>query len=185
MIKQTSTVSLLLALVIMGLLAMSGWSNYTLLTEKVEGQKQALNSFLVWKQQYQNLAEVRLKWNRAFRNVSEAKDLYTLHSFINTPLYTNVDMLTVDRVERHSVNSTDIGLSRVCLTTVGGAGLVLEAKSFTELMSELNRLLARPDIEATNVVVSESASRQKKSAGKSGDYKAQAIVSGFCILLKD
>lgn len=117
---------------------------------------------------------MKREWDKAFRTAESARDIYTLVGYIGeSGIAPNPDKVTVERLERVTSNGLDIGLSRVCLTTVAETGLAFEGDSFSAILAGLRRVSQQPGIELGAVKLLEN------------NGKANAVVSGFCLLLRD
>ena len=171
--RQTSLPSLLLGGLALLVLALSGGKLSTALFVKAKEQEQALADFRLWRSTYDALAPVQDSWNQSFQPVDSARDMLSLHRLMATSLKTNLDKMAVGKIERVKVSGHELGLSRVCLTTPGESGFVLQGESVSHLVSALKSLAARPDVEMDEVKVVMRESRPT------------ALVHNFCLLLRD
>jgi hypothetical protein len=171
--KQTSFVSLMLGVLVALFFGMSGWSTFSAMQAKAGEQKKALEDFRKWRSTYEALVPVQKQWSDTFKPAAQARDLFSLHSLMGSGLKTNMDLLVVEKLDRLKVNDLELGLSRICLTTSGENGVAFEGESFSTLLAEVRKMAARSDIEMGQVKVFEHKGNPT------------ALVTGFCLLLKD
>lgn len=171
--KETSVGSLLLALVVTGIALSGGFESYKAMKDKAEAQTTAVAEFQQWKEQYTQLLPVEQRWSRELQGMSQVKDLYSLYALLGDKPKVNPDTLLVDRIERLKENSVDLGAQRVCVSTGNSGGVDFYDTSFDGLMSGLNTLIARPDVEVGAITFSYDSG------------KAKASVRDLCLLLRD
>lgn len=171
--KNVSVVSLLLALGVSFAVGSQGYKAYEQMTAKAAAQAEAVRQFQEWKQQYTRLLPLEAKWNESLKSISDAKDLYTLHTILGNVPSSNPDTLLVERIERLTQNDRDLGAQRVCLSSGGQAGMVFVEKDFPTLMAGLETLSRRPDVQMGTIIFSQDKAQ------------ARAAVSPLCLLLRD
>jgi hypothetical protein len=171
--KQTSFLSLMIGLLVTLFLGLSAWSASSAMFAKAKEQDKTLEDFRHWRSTYEALIPIQKQWNQAFQSAGDARDLLSLHRLMGSSLKTNMDRLVVEKIDRLKVSELELGLSRVCFSSIGESGLSFEGESFSSLVSELKKMAARNDIEMGRVKVLEQKS------------KPTAMVQGFCLLLKD
>lgn len=173
MFKDTSLLSLGLALAFVGILASGGVNNYKAMSEKADAQKAAVSEFLEWKRQYTKLLPVEKSWAEQFKASSTVKDLYSVVQLLGDKPRTNADTLLVDKIERFEYNGVDLHAQRVCLTSSGAQGVEFEEESFEPLVENLRQLISRPDVQVGSITFS------------SAKGKARAVASKLCVIVRD
>lgn len=171
--KDTSIVSLLLAVVVAGMLGSSGFEAYKAMDHKADTQAEAVTDFQEWKRQYTQLLPLEEKWATTLRPLNEARDLYSLHQMLGSVPSSNPDTLLVDKLDRVTQNERDLGAQRVCLSSGYGGGVLFAEKDFPTLMAGLEALAKRPDIQMGTIRLSQDKAQ------------ARAVVYPLCLLLRD
>jgi hypothetical protein len=165
--------SLMVGALVALFLGMSGWNAFNAMLAKAGEQTKALEDLRQWRSTYEALIPVQKQWGDAFKPAAAARDLFSLHSLMGSGLKTNMDLLVVEKLDRLKVNGVELGLSRICLNTSGESGLAFQSESFSTLLAEMRKMASRSDIEMGQIKVLEHKG------------KPTALVSGFCLLLKD
>lgn len=98
--KNTSLLSLILGLSVTLILTTGAWRGYTLVQGKLNEQRQTIQEFRQWKQEYTNLMPVRDQWDNSFPKTSTIKDLFSLYELLPEGTSTNPDRLMVEKIER-------------------------------------------------------------------------------------
>ena len=171
--KDTSMVSLLAALAFACFLGSAGYEGYKVMSDKADAQAATVADFQEWKRQYTKLLPLEDKWNKTLRPFSEAKDLYSLHELLGDQPSSNADLLLAEQIERMVFEGKDLGAQRVCLGTGGGAGMLFVEKDFQTLMTGLDALAQRADIQMGAIELSQD------------NATARATVAPLCLLLRD
>lgn len=171
--KDTSVVSLLVALVFGAIVATSGVDSYKAMSEKAAAQVAAVDSLRDWKRQYAQLIPVEERWTSKLGRFVDAKDLLTIHTLVSKDApHSNPDTLVVDKIERVVADGRDLGAQRVCISSMSGGWQLIEP-NFPALVAGLQALTARADMETGSITLT-----QEKG-------KARAFVSPACLLLRD
>jgi hypothetical protein len=171
--KDNSMVSTLAALVLSAMLGNTAYSAYLAMQEKADAQAKSVAEIQDWKRQYKSLLPVEERWQKTLGSMADAKDLFTIYGLVSQSApSTNPDTFLVDRIERVTQSSKDLGAQRVCVSS-GGGSLTFNEKDFTTLMARLKTLSSRSDMQVGGVVLS-----QEKG-------QAKAVVTPVCLLLRD
>lgn len=171
--KNTSLLSLILGLSVTLILTTGAWRGYTLVQGKLNEQRQTIQEFRQWKQEYTNLMPVRDQWDNSFPKTSTIKDLFSLYELLPEGTSTNPDRLMVEKIERVKVNGKDVGLNKICVTSMGSNGMVFEGKTPSALLHTVKLLQSKPYIRLDGIRI---ANHKDKLA---------LTVSGLCFHLKD
>ncbi len=172
--KQTSFASLVLALAVAGIAASGGFEAYSAMRDKAQAQAAEVQAFQQWKSRYTELLPVQERWDKSLPDASQVKDLYSVYKTLGESPRTDPDRLSVLKVERLALDGKELGGQRVCLGTLGAAGLLFREKQFEPLLAGLRALSERPDVQMGAV---------RFTTDKDG--QAVALVTEFCLLFRD
>ncbi len=172
--KQTSFASLLLALAVTGIAASGGFEAYSAMRDKAQAQEAEVQAFQQWKARYTELLPVQERWEKSLPEATQVKDLYSVYKALGESPRTDPDRLSVQKVERLALDGKELGGQRVCLGTLGAAGLLFQEKQFEPLLAGLRALSERPGVQMGAV---------RFTSNKDGH--AVALVTDFCLLFRD
>lgn len=173
---ETPRALVVAALAFVALSATQGLKAHRTLTEKALSQAEVTESVHRWKQNYLALGESVKRWEQDYRRQDSVGDLMSLYSLMNLGGYglaINTDSMIVNKIVPELQNSMPIGLTRICLAS-GGSGdgsVEVQAQSYQDLFSGIQRLAARPDIFIGNISI------------KGDKSVASANLGEFCVLL--
>ena len=171
--KNTSLPSLVLGLSVTFILATGAWRGYNLALNKLNEQRQTIQEFRQWKQEYTTLMPVRDRWDNSFPKTGTIKDLFSLYELLPEGTTTNPDRLVIEKIERVKVNGKDVGLNKICMTSMGGNGVIFEGKSPSSLLKTVKLLQEKPYIRLESIRLANDKEKLTLS------------VSGLCFHLKD
>jgi hypothetical protein len=171
--KNINTWALLLALAFAGIVGANGYDSWLAITQKAETQATATQAFQKWKLDYSTLLPIDDKWKAELHVVTDAKDLLSVYELVGSELGINADTLIVDKFEVLTANEQLLDGVAACLSSSTGAGVIMEAPNFDELLTNLHAVLLRSDIRIGTIRLS-----QEKG-------KAHALLGNFCLLLRN
>lgn len=174
--NKPHTLGLLFAIMVVLLLAFSGYNGFKVANERKIQQEQALEAFRQWKTEYLALKPIQDKWDATYPNAKDIRDVNSLYKLIQGHIQTNPDKLLVEKIERVTSNGIEVGLSRVCLVTSGEMGFAIEAESPSKLFLAARSLLELSFVSAKSFTV-------KEDTAKAGNLKG--TFGSFCIMVRD
>lgn len=161
------------ALILSGILVSAALDGHNAMMAKVKEQVSAVDGIREWKRQYAQLIPVEEKWNKSLGLFSEAKDLLTIHGLVSAEgPPSDPDTMLVEKIVRVTEQGRDLGAQKVCVTS-GGGGWTVTDKSFPGLISGMQKLIGRVDMDIGSITLS-----QEKG-------KAKAVLSSACLMLRD
>jgi hypothetical protein len=180
LLKNISKSALLFSLLICAGMYHYGSTAATMLQDKASAQEEQLTEFAKWKSKYNKLVHIEKAWTQQIPPMTEARDLFSIYSMINTGPAVNPDTLVVDTVNALKIKDTAVKGQRVCLSSLGGTGVVFTGATLPSLYDQFTTLSQKPGITFDSITVSfEQPSITNKSS------MAKLTASGFCITLRD
>lgn len=150
---------------VLGLVALSSLillqtaaTNYQILRQKAQQQQQALGELKRWKSEYEALLPIQKQWQDAIPSAKNIADIYSLYNAIGLDKYglsSNPEKLTVKNgIEPLTAKGSPLGATRVCVSSAGETGLAVSAPHVSDLLTGLDALVRRRDINVANITLS-------------------------------
>ncbi|MBN9424613.1 MAG: hypothetical protein BGO63_15255 [Candidatus Accumulibacter sp. 66-26] len=130
--------------------------NYEVVGQKAAQQKTALAELKRWKSEYEALLPIQTKWNNSLPSVSNIKDKYSLFDAIRLKEYglsSDREKLDIKKIDSIASNGVALNATRICVNSAGESGLTVTAPHFSELLTGLDELTHRRDIEVSNITL--------------------------------
>lgn len=172
---RTGKLASLAALALFAVLIYSAWQAYSTLQSKAAGQKDALAAFGQWQSNYTALQPVQKRWDSTFTGaaaITDRRAIYRLLDIEGAGLSADMDKMNVDKIEKVTAAGIEIGLVKACLTSAGEAGLSVNGDSYAQLLSGIDRIAKRRDIQVESISVSSDKGMPK------------AVLGGFCMMVR-
>lgn len=172
---RTGKLASLVALFVFGVLLYSAWQAYSTLQSKAAGQQDALAAFTRWQGNYTALQPVQHRWNTTFTSaaaITDRRAIYRLLDIEESGLSSDMDKMNVDKIEKVTSAGIEIGLVKACLTTAGEPGLAVSADSYGQLLSGIDRIVRRRDVQIEGIAVTADKGMPK------------AVLGGFCVMVR-
>jgi len=122
---------------------------------EIQNRQISANLKLVeWKEAYHALLPVNERWNKAFPDGREAKDIVSLYRLIDLErhkLLADVDKVVQSQSSEVLVNDVQVGLQRLCVGSEGNV-MKVSAGSIKELREGLRGLAGRHDIDMGEMI---------------------------------
>lgn len=172
---RTGKLASIVALALFVVLIYNAWQAYATLQSKAAGQKDALTAFGQWQSNYTALQPVQKRWENTFAGaatITDRRAIYRLLDIEGAGLSSDMDKMNVDKIENITVAGIEIGLVKVCLTSAGEPGLSVTGNSYAQLLSGIDRVTKRRDIQIEAIAVSSDKGMPK------------AVLGGFCVMVR-
>lgn len=180
---QSKKLIQLVAVAAFGMLVTQGFAVRKVILEKAAAQSTVVDGLERWRQQYLAVSESKARWDKQYRRLDSIQGITGVIEMVDLAAYG----LTADPDRILFMQATELthgtpgtqatvplGLMSICLASSGSERGVLEvsAPTYQALMSGIDKLARRPDIQIGNISVKGD---NKEPVGKLGD---------FCVLLR-
>lgn len=131
-------------------------TNFEVVNQKANQQKAALAELKRWKSEYEALLPIQTQWNSSLPPAGNIKDKYSLFNAIRLEEYglsSDQEKLDIKKIDPIVSNGVALNATRICVSSAGETGLAVTAPHFSELLTGLDELTHRRDIEISNVTL--------------------------------